>query len=215
MWTLAKGNTIPARALVDIGATHCYVSQNFIKKTTLPICQHTWLSLANGSKASSLGKAVLPIDIQSCQGAVECWVIPMSDHFDLILGEDWCETTHCEISFKTRSLKCGDIDGRCHTLLTQATDEPTSCSIVSVIHLEQSLQTDDMLYVVNVVEGHDHVNAVHSDQVPNDAKLQSELDNCKDRFPTELPPERKVYYTIPLKNNDPPPPCKSYRLSRL
>ena len=81
-----KGDTIPARALVDTGATHCYVSEKFIKQTTLPIRQqHTWLSLANGSKAISLGKAVLPVDIQSYQGAVECFVIPMSDHFDLIL----------------------------------------------------------------------------------------------------------------------------------
>ena len=39
--------------------------------------------------------AVLPVDLQSYQGAVECLVIPMSDHFDLILGEDWCETTLC------------------------------------------------------------------------------------------------------------------------
>ena len=74
----------------------------------------------------------------------------------------------------------------------------------------QSLHTDDKLYVVNVAKGHDHVNAVHSDQVPNDAKLQSVLDNYKDRFPTELPaklpPERNVYHTIPRQNNDPPPP---------
>ena len=122
------GDTIPARALVDTGATHCYVSEKFIRKTTLPIRQqHTWLSLANGSKAISLGKAVLPVDIQSYQGAVECFVIPMSNHFDLILGEDWCETTNCEISFKTHSVTCDDTDGRRHTLLTQATDRPTLC----------------------------------------------------------------------------------------
>ena len=104
------------------------------------------------------------------------------------------------------------------SLLTQATDGPTLCPIVSAIHLEQSLQLDDMLYVVNVTEEHDHVNAVHSDTVPNDAKLQSVLDSYKDRFPTELPsklpPERNVYHTIPLKKNDPPPLRKSNRLSR-
>ena len=95
--------------------------------------------------------------------------------------------TSCEISFKTHSPKCDDTDGRCHTLLTQATDGPTLCPIVSAIHLEQTLQQDDMLYVVSVTEGHGHVNAVHSDTVPNDTKLQSVLDSYKDRFPTELP----------------------------
>ena len=93
----------------------------------------------------------------------------MSIHFDLILGKDWCETTNCEISFKTHSVTCDDTDGRRHTLLTQATDRPTLCPIVSAIHLEQSLQLDDMLYVVNVTEGHNHVNAAHADTVPNDA----------------------------------------------
>ena len=93
-----SGDHVPARELVDTGATHCYVSEKFIQKTTLPLRQqHTWLSLANGTKAVSSGMAVLPVDIQSYQGAVECFVIPMSDHFDLILGEDWCETTRCEI----------------------------------------------------------------------------------------------------------------------
>ena len=75
-----------------------------------------------------------------------------------------------------------------------------------------------MLYVVNVTEGHNHVSAVHADTVPNDAQLQSILDKYRDRFPTEmpskLPPERNVYHTIPLKNNEPPLPRKSYRLSR-
>ena len=102
----------------------------------------------------------------------------MSDHFDLIL---WCELTSCEISFKTYSLKCDDADGRRHTLLTQATDgrTPTLCPIVSTSHLEQSLQQNDMLHVVNVIEGHGHVNAVHSDATPNDPELQSVLDKYK------------------------------------
>ena len=56
-----SGDHMAARALVPTGATHCYVSQKFIQKTTLPICQqHTWLSLANGTKAVSSGMAVLP-----------------------------------------------------------------------------------------------------------------------------------------------------------
>ena len=77
------------------------------------------------------------------------------------------------------------------TFVPSCTDGPTLCPIVSAIHLEQSLQQDDMLYVVN-----DHVKSVQSDTVPNNAKLQSLLDKYKDRFPTELPdklpPERHV-----------------------
>lgn len=35
----------------------------------------------------------------------------MSNHFDLVLGDDWCETYSRESSFKTHNLKCDDTDG--------------------------------------------------------------------------------------------------------
>ncbi len=92
------------------------------------------------------------------------------------------------------------------------------CPIVSAIHLEESLQQDDLLYLVHFTEGHHHVNAVQSEQLPDDTRLKSLLDKYKDRFPADLPaklpPERNVYHTIPLKDNEPLPPRKSYRLSR-
>ena len=48
-----KGDTIPAKTLVDTGATHCYVFEKYIRKTTLPIRQqNTWLSLADGSETT-------------------------------------------------------------------------------------------------------------------------------------------------------------------
>ena len=54
--------------------------------------------------------------------------------------------------------------------------------------------------------------------VPADAKLASLLDKYKDVFPAEspsqLPPERNTYHSIPLKDNEQPPPRKSYRLSK-
>ena len=62
------------------------------------------------------------------------------------------------------------------------------------------------------------VNAVNAESVPDDAKLHALLERHKDTVPAELPaklpPERNVYHTIPLKSNEPPPPRKSYRLSR-
>ena len=216
---LAVSKHMPARALVDTGATHSYISDSFAAKAQLPIRgQQNWLSLANGTKIVSKGKVVIPLDIQSYQGAVECFILPMSQQFDIILGEDWCQQTGCEISYRTHSVSCHDVNGRGHTLLTQATDTATLCQIVAAVHLEQSLQLDDLLYLVNVTEGHHHVNAMHAEQLPNDTELQSLLEEYKDCFPAELPaklpPERNVYHTIPLKNEDPPPPRKSYRRSK-
>lgn len=70
-----KGNVLPARALVETGATYFYISEQYLATTSLPVCEQTkWLSLANGSKANSRGKVVIPLDIQSYQGAVE-WTV--------------------------------------------------------------------------------------------------------------------------------------------
>ena len=76
-------------------------------------------------KAIPKGKVVIPLDTQSYQGAVECFILPMSLQFDIILGEDWCTQTSCEISYKSCSVNCNDINGRSHTLLTQATNTAT------------------------------------------------------------------------------------------
>ena len=133
-----SGGHIAARALVDTGATHCYISQSFSERTGLPLRNdHTWLSLANGSKAVSKGKAVIPLDVQTCQGAVECFNLPMSQHSDIILGETWCVETGCEISYKSHSLTCVDTDGRRHKLLTQSTETSMLCPIISAVHLEE------------------------------------------------------------------------------
>ena len=60
--------------------------------------------------------------------------------------------------------------------------------------------------------------AFNTDVAVDPTELQALLIKYKDCFPSELPaklpPERNVYHTVPLKNNDPPPPRKSYRLGK-
>ena len=99
----------------------------------------------------------------------------MSEQFDVILGEDWCEQSHCEISYKSYSLVYRDAQGRSHKLLTQSTETDTLCPIVSATHPESSLQRDDLLYLANVTEGHHYCNAAQSESVPDDTELQAFL----------------------------------------
>ena len=214
-----KGTQLPARALVDTRATHCYISEQFAKQLDLPLRHKpTWLTLANGKKAISQGTVIIPLDVQTYQGAVECFILPMSDAFDVILGETWCEETSCEISYKTYSLTCADSNGHRHKLLTQSTQTTSLCPIVSAMHLHDTLDDDDLIYLVNVIEGHEHVNAVQSEPLPQDAELTALLNEYRDVFPSELPaklpPERSVYHAIPLKDSVAPSKRKMYRLSQ-
>ena len=222
---IAVKGAVPIRVLVDTGAKACYIGEQYFEKhlDNADIAvkkQDNWLLLANGSQTVSTGTCVLPLDIQSNQTAVKCYTLSMSDQFDMILGSDWCEQSGCIIDYTQHCLQLLDFDGRSHKLLTQVDNKNFLCPMVNAVHLEKELQQRDQLYVVQVTEAGQSqaVNAVGSMPIPNDAPLQSLLDSFTDCFPADLPaglpPERSVYYTIPLKNDELPPPRKSYRLSR-
>ena len=71
--------------------------------------QSNWLTLANGSQVVSPSKCVLPLDIQTCQSAVECYTFPMSDRFDMILGQDWSIPAGAVISYCDTSIEILDL----------------------------------------------------------------------------------------------------------
>ncbi len=225
---IAMNDGRPITVLVDTSANHCYISQQCFDEHLgdSPIgirAEPNWLTLANGSATVSKGACVVPLDIQSYQTAIECYTLPLSDQFDLVLGQDWGEETGAEISFRTHSLDCLDFDGHSHRLYTQPGSERILCPIVSALTLEKELQDDDQMYVVHVTQAgqsNNHtVSAVGSASVSNDTSLQSILNTYKDCFPAELPVglprERSVYHAVTLKDeNDPPPLRKLYRLSQ-
>ncbi len=85
------------------------------------------------------------------------------------------------------------------------------------------MEEGDVMYLVGVtcIDETLVLNGLDFDAMPaapEAATLQELLDRFADRFPlelpAELPPVRNVYHCIPLKNDEPPAPPKSYRLSR-
>ena len=107
---IAMKDGVPIRALVDTGASHSYINQAFLDNQ---LSQHriayreqsNWLTLANGSQVVSNSHCVLPLDIQTYQSAVECYTLPMSDQFDMILGQDWSIPAGAVISYRDNSLE--------------------------------------------------------------------------------------------------------------
>ena len=76
----------------------------------------------------------------------------MSDAFDVILGQDWCQRTNAEISFVTNTVKVSDSIGRRVEFLPQEIGVEQLCPIVSAVQLEASLEDQDLLYMVHVTE---------------------------------------------------------------
>ena len=208
---IAVKDGVPIRALVDTGASHSYINQAFLDDQLAHYqiaCeqQSNWLTLANGSQVVSLSKCVLPLDIQTYQSAVGCYTLPMSDQFDMILMQDWSIPAGAVMSYRDDSLEVLDLEKRPHKLYSQSIESRLLCPIVSAINLEKDLQDHDSMFLVQVTEADtDHpAAAAGSDSLPEDASLRSVLAAFKDCFPAELPaqlpPERNVYHTIPLKH---------------
>lgn len=126
---------LPARILADTGATHCLISEKLVHEANLHIQPvHNWLSLPSGAQIMSKGTAVVTITIQSYKANVTCFVLPMSDQFDMIFGQDWLKHAKCNIDYETDRLTCTDHAGRKHTLLSQEHDADVICPIVSAMH---------------------------------------------------------------------------------
>ena len=143
----------PLRLLVDTGANHSYVSEQFLKGTgVVPKKSANFLSLANGSKAVSAGCCNLDLSIQSFKKNVKCHTLPVSDAFDVILGQDWCERVCADISFDNHTVVVSDSIGKRIKLIPQDTDIDVLCPLVSAVQLEHSLEDGDLLYMVHVTE---------------------------------------------------------------
>ena len=174
-------------------------------------------------QAVSNGTCTLALDLQTYSGPIERFVLPLSDHFDLILGDNWCNETGCEVSHHDHCPRCNDHDGRRHNMIIQPDQHQVHWPVISAVNLNTKMEEGDAMYLVDVIcidETLD-LNSLDFDAmpaVPEDATLQELLDRFADRFflklPAELPPVLNVYHCIPLKNNELPAPPKSYLLSR-
>ena len=198
MVSVTKG-LLPVRPLVDTGASHCYVSQAYVAQAGIPVRpSQNWLKLADNTQAVSNGTCTLALDLQTYSGPIECFVLPLSDQFDLILGDDWCGKTGCEISYRDHCLRCDAHDGWRHSLIIQSGQHQVHRALISAVNLNTEMEEGDVMHLVDVtcVDETLVLNGVDFDAmpaVPEDATLRELHDRFANRFamevPAELPPE--------------------------
>ena len=210
----AQDKQHPVRFLIDTGATESCISQSFVAKIGAHIkSRPETLSMANGSTAVSKGTVSLPINLQDYWDDAVFKVLPMNSNFDVILGRDWCNNVHCDIMYSVGVAKFqSQSTGKFHEIVLQPVSHGTLCPIISSVDFDKHIQADDIIYTC-------HVTAQDTNLDSNHDKVQIILDQYKDVFPDELPaeipPERSIYHTIPLKDNNAVPPArKQYRLSQ-
>ena len=89
-----------AVALVDSGATHCFVYEALVTKFGLPVKPGVGMdaTLADRSQVLASPTCLVPLVVCSanCQVlhcVVECRVLPQLNH-DIVLGVDWLQATN-------------------------------------------------------------------------------------------------------------------------
>ena len=89
-----------AVALVDSGATHCFVSSALVDKFGLPMLPGDSMdvTLADGSHVVASHTCLVPLVVCAAHGCalhcvVECRVLPELQH-DVVLGIDWLRATN-------------------------------------------------------------------------------------------------------------------------
>ena len=180
------------------------------------------LTLANGSQATATGSCTFVIQIGQYSASVHAYILKLNTSFDVILGEDWCNANGVDILYTQDCLTIAHstMDGTFHRLTCNSEGVSALCPIVSAIHLEGQLSSGDKLFLVNVnamTTERPDVTRIGVANPSANAKLAEILREYKHVFPVELPnelpPERTVFHTIPMKEGAVPPPRKMYRLS--
>jgi len=210
------------RILVDTGANRSFVSQQLIEKHDLKLTDSpVWLKLADGNKALSRGNCKLAFECHDYKATVSMMALKMNSDFDVILGCDWLQKNRADIMFSTDSLHigCAQSDGQTYDwpIADDGVCHSVKCSMVAADDLKKHLDADDRIFILHVNAVGDTAKADFGNMAISNEIEQSvsgRWQSIVQDLPAELPPERSVFHTIPLRSDEPPPNRKMYRMSR-
>ena len=134
-----------AVALIDTGATRCFVSPRLVAALGLtPTPASCPVTLADGSPALAATECRLRVRLHNTVFKLTALVMPLADTFDLILGDDWMCSNRVQPDPASRSCRYM-AKGRWHTVpaLRPASaspvlaDTPVTCEHVSALQFKK------------------------------------------------------------------------------
>ena len=98
-----------ANALIDSGATHCYMAPSLILAAGLHcVNDHSLLELADGTRVHSQGRAPnVTVIIGSHPSKIDCTVTKLLNGIELVLGVNWLQATNPLIDWSQPRLLIG------------------------------------------------------------------------------------------------------------
>ena len=218
----------PIRILIDTGAKHNYMSPRVLQMLGIATdtSVQTEVTLGTGDKVNTEGTAKVKVKIQSYSAIVKVHVMQLTHAFDLVLGDDW-QTCHnavlhmaeglCVLRYRHKALQLHSVSAevKSHPLKDLDSDSPEPMHMLSHLQVKRLVRKRQRAFLVLVKPGIDSDPTAEGEEDPdfepyiqnggaNRAKVKSILQKFKHVFPKEfhyqnLPPEREVSHTIPLK----------------
>jgi hypothetical protein len=211
----------PARILIDSGATNSFVNLRFVQQHKLRLSTSAMppVEMANGAPEAPAGTLHQTITLQpGARAHCALTAIPLSDAFDVILGDDWCRAHKATLDYGNNSIRVV-LNNRRVTLLTQPLHQPsTGVQVLSAMRFARCYNPyEDQLFVATI-------RAIDpSEEGPNGAQTPKPIPEpaqiLMQQYPsvfapvTTLPPEREIQHRIPLIEGSQPPYKPPYRQS--
>ncbi|CAF5087292.1 unnamed protein product, partial [Rotaria sp. Silwood1] len=222
-----KVNDYQARILIDCGASHNFISENFVKCHDLPTSSVASVSVAvaNGIK-SYIGQALVNFELQLDQfndRIALAYIFPIKSdaNYDLILGLPWLFKNNPHIDWKKRTITITSNHEKYLFKSTNSYKTTIKDNIVDTIEgidnfliNAKQLSRCKQIYLVTIKMTS---NCYTDTSSPMNKQINQLLQKFTDVFPadlTELPPHRDIDHEIKIFDNALPPSQQPFRMSQ-
>ena len=131
------------RALIDSGATRCFISPAAVTKCALEIETHnTFLELGDGTKVLSRGRAVnVPIVTAGFSAKLNLTVCSLLHDVDIVLGMTWLKAADPLIRWSTGTMYLPDSVTSLQTIMGEWIDQQVKVGTVKVLSTNEDLES--------------------------------------------------------------------------
>ena len=213
MYVEAQVNGMSAKAMIDTGATHNFVSEEEARRLKLRTSKEAgWLKAVNSIAKPSQGVAHgVTMKIGSWEGKIDFTVAPMDD-FKIVIEMDFLRQVRAVPIPFLRSMAILEEEAPCMVL--PITESKAKTPMLSAMQLEKGLKRNEVTYLATLKE--DPIDPMR-DTMP--VEVKKALDEFKDVMPSELPkklpPRREEDHKIELESGAKPPAMGPYRMAPL
>ncbi|XP_070001952.1 uncharacterized protein [Nicotiana sylvestris] len=187
-------NNKPARAMVDTGATHNFVTEAVAKRLELKLSPtNSRVKTVNAEIQNARGVANgVGVILGTWKGMTNFTVTAM-DIFDIILGQEFFRHCHTLIDPYLQRLLVMEREGACMVVKGIKKGEPTFVATIASLEEDKNFQETVSPCIENF--------------------LEENKDVMPEELPKHLPPRREVDHKIELEPGAKPPTFAPYRMA--